>query len=211
MRYGGEIIVWERREKKPQPRPLVVIADVSGSMERYTRLLLHFLYGLTEGLANRVEVFVFSTRLTRITHDLNHKNVDRAIRQVSRQVPDWSGGTRIGEAVRRFNFVWGRRVLGQSPVVLMISDGWDRGEVELLEKEMDRLQRSCHRLIWLNPLLGSPDYQPLTRGIQAALPYIDDFLPVHNLESLEDLAVRLKSLGSHRPNRRQRPYPMRPT
>ncbi|HJS28014.1 MAG TPA: VWA domain-containing protein [Anaerolineales bacterium] len=203
MKYGGEILKWDFRRRKQQPRPLVIIADVSGSMERYTRLLLHFVYGLAEGLANRVEVFVFSTRLTRITRDLRHKDIDFAVRQVSRQVPDWSGGTRIGEAVRTFNFTWGRRVLGRGAVVLMISDGWDRGEIDLLRREMDRLQRSCHRLIWLNPLLGSPEYQPLTRGIQAALPYIDDFLPVHNLLSLEDLADRLRDIGSARPARRQ--------
>jgi uncharacterized protein with von Willebrand factor type A (vWA) domain len=203
MKYGGEILKWDFRRRKQQPRPLVIIADVSGSMERYTRLLLHFVYGLAEGLANRVEVFVFSTRLTRITRDLRHKDIDFAVRQVSRQVPDWSGGTRIGEAVRTFNFTWGRRVLGRGAVVLMISDGWDRGEIDLLRREMDRLQRSCHRLIWLNPLLGSPEYQPLTRGIQAALPYIDDFLPVHNLSSLEDLADRLRDISSARPARRQ--------
>ena len=203
MKYGGEILKWDFRRRKQQPRPLVIIADVSGSMERYTRLLLHFVYGLAEGLANRVEVFVFSTRLTRITRDLRHKDIDFAVRQVSRQVPDWSGGTRIGEAVRTFNFTWGRRVLGRGAVVLMISDGWDRGEIDLLRREMDRLQRSCYRLIWLNPLLGSPEYQPLTRGIQAALPYIDDFLPVHNLSSLEDLADRLRDIGSARPARRQ--------
>jgi uncharacterized protein len=203
LKFGGEILYWSHRRPKPRPRPLVVIADVSGSMERYTRLLLHFLYGLSEGLTSQVEVFVFSTRLTRITRQLKHTDVDRAIRLVSHQVPDWSGGTRIGEALKTFNYDWGRRVLGRGAVVLIISDGWDRGEAELLRREMDRLQRSCYRLIWLNPLLGSPQYQPLTRGIQAALPYIDDFLPVHNLASLEDLAARLKNLGGKKPSRRQ--------
>ena len=109
-------------------------------------------------------------------------------------MPDWAGGTRIGEAVKTFNYTWARRTLGSGPIVLIISDGWDRGEPELLSREMSRLQRSCHRLIWLNPLLGSPNYQPLTQGIRAALPYVDDFLPVHNLSSLESLARHLNDL-----------------
>lgn len=195
LRYGGEMVEWPTRKKKDKPRPLIVIADISGSMERYTRLLLHFIYGLSEGLNEVVESFVFSTRLTRITRQLRNKNVDQAMRRISRAVPDWSGGTRIGEAFKRFNFDWGRRVLGRGAVVLVISDGWDRGEPELLGQEMARLQRSCYRLIWLNPLLGSPRYEPLTRGIQAALPYIDDFLPVHNLASLEELASHLAKVS----------------
>ena len=113
---------------------------------------------------------------------------------MARAVPDWAGGTRIGEAIKTFNYTWARRTLGSGAVVLVISDGWDRGEPELLSREMSRLQRSCHRLIWLNPLLGSPNYQPLTQGMQAALPYLDDFLPVHNLNSLEALARHLNSL-----------------
>ncbi|MGQ0601989.1 MAG: vWA domain-containing protein [Anaerolineales bacterium] len=194
LRYGGEILRWAEREPKYKPRPLVILADISGSMERYTRLLLHFIYGLTMGLHQPVESFVFSTQLTRITRQIKHKNVDQALREVGHTVNDWAGGTRIGEAVKRFNFEWGRRVLGRGAVVLIISDGWDRGDPLLLGKEMGRLHRSCHRLIWLNPLLGSPEYEPLTRGIQAAQPHIDDFLPVHNLASLEDLARRLATL-----------------
>jgi uncharacterized protein with von Willebrand factor type A (vWA) domain len=203
LRFGGEILLWERRQRKVKPRPLVIIADISGSMERYTRLLLHFIYSLSEGLHQKVEAFVFSTRLTRITRQLRERDVDQALLLVSRQVPDWSGGTRIGEALKTFNFVWGRRVLGQGAVVLLISDGWDRGDVGLLKKEIARLQRSCYRLIWLNPLLGSHEYEPLTRGMQAALPYVDDFLPVHNLASLEDLAGHLSHIDAHRPSRRQ--------
>lgn len=203
LRYGGEILVWASREIKYKPRPLVVIADVSGSMERYTRLLLHFIYGLTAGLHQPVESFVFSTRLTHITRQLNHKDIDHALREVSLAVNDWSGGTRIGDVLKDFNFHWGRRVLGRGAVVLFISDGWDRGDIDLLSEEMARLQRSCHRLIWLNPLLGSPEYEPLTRGMQAALPFIDDFLPVQNLASLEELAGHLTRLGGHRSARRQ--------
>ena len=204
LRYGGEIMEWPRREPKFKPRPLILVADISGSMERYTRLLLHFLYSLAEGLDQKVEVFVFSTRLTRITRQLRGRDVDKALQEVSHAVPDWAGGTRIGDAVKAFNFRWGRRVLGKGAVVVLISDGWDRGDPALLDAEMARLQRSCHRLIWLNPLLGSARYEPLTRGMQAALPHIDDFLPVHNLASLTDLATHLAQLTAEkRPFRRQ--------
>ncbi|HEX6034892.1 MAG TPA: VWA domain-containing protein [Anaerolineales bacterium] len=194
LRSGGEIFSWSFREPKSKPRPLVVIADISGSMERYTRLFLHFIYGMKAALSQPVEAFVFSTRLTRITRPLQIRDLDLALKQVSLLVHDWAGGTRIGESLKTFNFDWGRRVLGRGAVVLIISDGWDRGDVDLLNREMRRLKRNCHRLIWLNPLLGAPDYEPLTRGIQAALPHIHDFLPVHNLASLEDLAKRLSDL-----------------
>jgi len=203
LKYGGELLEWPRREPKFKPRPLVVIADISGSMERYTRMLLHFIYTLARSLDQRMEAFVFSTRLTRITRQLADSDIEQALLQVSRLVPDWSGGTRIGDALKAFNFSWGRRVLGQGAVVLLISDGWDRGEARLLRTEIARLQRSCYRLIWLNPLLGSDQYEPLTRGMQTALPYIDNFLPVHNLASLEDLAVHLAQVDQSRPARRQ--------
>jgi uncharacterized protein with von Willebrand factor type A (vWA) domain len=194
LRSEGEIFSWSYREPKFKPRPLIVIADISGSMERYTRLLLHFIYGMKAVLSQPVEAFVFSTRLTRITRPLQIRDLDLALRNVGQLVNDWAGGTRIGESLKTFNFEWGRRVLGRGAVVLVISDGWDRGDVNLLKREMARLKRNCHRLIWLNPLLGAPDYEPLTRGIQAALPNIDHFLPVHNLASLEDLATRLADL-----------------
>lgn len=206
LRYGGEILEMPRRERKAKPRRLVIIADVSGSMEQYTRLLLQFIYSLAEGLSQQVEAFVFSTRLTRITRQLRGRELERALQDVSHSVEDWSGGTRIGEALKRFNFEWARRVLGQGAVVMLISDGWDRGDPELLRTEVARLQRSCYRLIWLNPLLGSERYEPLTRGIQAALPHVDDFLPVHNLASLEDLAQHLQQLDEQRPlSHRRRP------
>ena len=194
LQFGGEILQWSYRQHKIKPRPLVVIADISGSMEQYTSMLLHFTYSLAVGLKQPFECFVFSTRLTRITNMLRSKDIEKVMRAVSRKVPDWSGGTRIGEALKRFNYDWARRILGHGEVVLLISDGWDRGSPRLLSHEIARLQRSCHRLIWLNPLLGSPEYEPKTRGMQAALPYIDDFLPVHNLESLEQLARKLYEL-----------------
>jgi len=198
LKHGGTVLQWSLREPKLKPRPVVLLADISGSMERYTRLLLHFLYGLTRGLGQPVETFVFGTRLTRITRQLRVKNVERALREVSQAVPDWSGGTRIGDALKTFNFHWSRRVLGRGAVVIIISDGWDRGDPLVLADEMARLRRSAYRLIWLNPLLGAPQYEPLTRGIQAALPHVDDFMPVHNLASLEDLAEHLARLDGKR-------------
>ena len=198
LRYGSEILQWSYRTAKIKPRPLVILADISGSMQQYTRPLLHFLYSLKHGLRQRVEVFVFGTRLTYITRQLRHKDVDQALNEVTSAVQDWSGGTRIGEAIKTFTYEWARRVLRGGPVVLLISDGWDRGDPALLRQEMARLHLLCHRLIWLNPLLGSEQYEPLTRGMQSALPYIDDFLPVHNLASLEDLAQHLRQFEEKR-------------
>ena len=197
LKYGGELLELASKKPKARPRSLVLICDVSGSMERYTRMFLHFIHTIALG-QERLEAFLFATRLTRITRHLRYRSIDQAIDEVAKAVPDWAGGTRIGEAVKTFNYQWLRRVLRGQSVVLIISDGWDRGDPELLSRETSRLQRSCHRLIWLNPLLGSPDYQPLTVGMQAALPYVDDFLPVHNLTSLEALASRLSSLSPQR-------------
>jgi uncharacterized protein len=190
------------RRRKERMRPLVLICDISGSMDRYSRLLLQFVHALEHGL-DTVEVFVFSTRLTRITRELRKRNVDAAIENVVSRVDDWSGGTRIGDAIKEFNFKWGRRVLRSGATVVMISDGWDRGDPKLLSAEMARLQRSCRRLIWLNPLLGAPGYQPLTQGIRAALPYVDYFLPIHNLKSMEVLARILGEVDDQAPVRRQ--------
>ena len=205
QRHGGEVLTWACLERRAKPRPLVVIADISGSMERYTRVLLLFMYGLAERGASRVEAFVFGTRLTRITRHLRGRDVERALTEVSQAVSDWSGGTRIGESLRAFNFDWGRRVLGRRPLVLVVSDGWERGEPSLLAEEAARLRRSCHRLVWLNPLLGAPDYQPLTQGMKAVLPHVDDFRPVHNLASLEDLGRHLLTLRGGAPGRRPLP------
>ncbi len=200
LKYGGEILELTWREIKRKPRPLVIICDISGSMSLYSRLLLHFIHTISNGLMN-VEAFVFGTRLTRITRQLKKRDVDDAIRDVSKNVQDWSGGTRIGDALHYFNHKWAKRVLGRGAVVLIISDGWDRGEPGVLQTEMDRLQHSCHRLIWLNPLLGSPDYRPLTIGMKTALPYIDNFLPAHNLDSLISLGKLLENIDDSRPVR----------
>ncbi len=209
LQYGGELFDLAGRGPKSRPRSLALICDVSGSMERYTRMLLHFIHAIAAGLP--IEAFLFATRLTRITRQLRYRSIDQAIAEVSRAVPDWAGGTRIGEAVKTFNYQWLRRTLRGQAIVMIISDGWDRGEPELLARETSRLQRSCHRLMWLNPLLGSPDYQPLTQGMQAALPYVDDFLPVHNMNSLQALAERLSGIGPERaPARPYRPRPAEP-
>jgi uncharacterized protein len=200
LKYGAELIELTWRKTKIKPRPLVIICDISGSMSLYSRLLLHFVHTISNGLMN-VEAFVFGTRLTRITRQLKRRDVDDAVRDVSKSVQDWSGGTRIGDALHFFNHFWARRVLGRGAVVLIISDGWDRGESDVLSVEMDRLQHSCHRLIWLNPLLGSPDYRPLTIGMKTALPFIDNFLPVHNLDSLISLGNLLSSIDDSRPER----------
>jgi uncharacterized protein with von Willebrand factor type A (vWA) domain len=201
LRHGGTPLELRRQKRKIRTRPLVVICDISGSMDRYARLLLRFVHALGQGLEN-TEVFVFGTRLTRITRELRKRDVDTALTQVVASVEDWSGGTRIGEAIKTFNYEWARRVLRSGATVVIISDGWDRGDPRLLGQEMARLQRSCRRLIWLNPLLGAPGYQPLTQGMRAALPYIDVFLPIHNLQSLEALATLLGEVEDEPPLRR---------
>ena len=195
LRYGGEPLTLAWRRPKLKRRPLVVICDVSGSMEHYSRLLLKFVYVLGNCL-DKVEAFVFSTRLTRITRQIQCGDVDASLDQIAVSIQDWGSGTRLGEALKTFNYEWGRRLLRRGAVVLLVSDGLDRGDIDLLEREIKRLQLGCHRLIWLNPLLGSTDYQPLARGMRTALPYVDDFLPVHNLVSLEHLGRVLERLGS---------------
>jgi len=193
MRKGlsqGEIIELDFRRRRTAPRPIIFIGDVSGSMERYSRVLMHFIYGLARH-TRHVESFVFSTTLTRITQRVVRPGAERQLTTVIRSVGDWGGGTRIGESLRVFNAHWARRVMRHGPVVVLVSDGWDRGDPAVLGREIARVRRSCRRLIWLNPLLGGADYEPLTRGMQAALPHVDDFLPAHNIASLEQLAERL--------------------
>jgi uncharacterized protein with von Willebrand factor type A (vWA) domain len=193
-RTGGDVAVLPLRKRRTRPRPLVVLCDVSGSMERYSRMLLLFAHALTTSRTG-VEAFLFSTELTRVTHQMRRRRPDAALAALSRAVPDWSGGTRIGAALRAFNQRWARQVLNGGPVVVLISDGWDRGDPAQLAREISRLQRSCHRLVWLNPLLGTERYAPLTRGLQAALPYVDDFLPARTLANFADLASHLNALA----------------
>jgi uncharacterized protein with von Willebrand factor type A (vWA) domain len=192
-RTGGDVATLPQRRRRLTPRPLVVLCDVSGSMERYSRMLLLFAHALIRRRP-RVEAFLFSTHLTRVTRQMRQRRPDAALSAMSRDVTDWSGGTRIGEALHTFNQRWARRVLNGGPVVLLISDGWDRGDPQQLGREIARLQRSCRRLVWLNPLIGTADYAPLTRGLQAALPYVDDFLPARTLTNFTDLASHLNAL-----------------
>jgi uncharacterized protein with von Willebrand factor type A (vWA) domain len=196
LRSGGEIVALPTRRRRMRPRRIVLLCDVSGSMERYTRTLLLFAHGLSRH-TERVEAFLFATRLTRITMALRSPRPDAAMAAVSHAVRDWSGGTRIGDALRAFHQRWRRRTLRGESVVILISDGWDRGDPQLLRDQIARLKRSCHRLIWLNPLIGSDDYAPLTRGLQAALPYVDDFLPVRTLRDVRDLALHLGAIHRH--------------
>ena len=193
IRSSGELMRLFRRRPSMRRRPLVLICDVSGSMERYSRLLMIFAYAVAR--REDLEAFVFSTRLTRITRLLRQRDVDKVLDSVTKGVHDFSGGTRIGSALADFNRKWARRVLGHGAVVIIISDGWDRGDPAQLAAELGHLRRSAHRLIWLNPLIGSEGYEPLTRGMAAALPYCDDFLAAHNVQALDDLGRLLAGLG----------------
>ena len=190
---GGDLRDLPRRQRRETARPIVLIADVSGSMERYSRVVLHFVYGLSQS-GTRSDAFVFATRLTRVTRHIAGRRGGHLLTRLARDVGDWGGGTRIGEALRAFNTTWARRVMRHGPIVIIVSDGWDRGDPEVLSREIARVRRSCRRLIWLNPLLGSVRYEPLTRGMQAALHHVDDFLPAHNLASIEQLADHLRTL-----------------
>ena len=193
LRGGGAIIPLARRSLKRRAPPLVALADVSGSMSRYTRMFLHFAHAMARD-CERVSAFCFGTRLTNITRQLRHRDADAALAQVSRAVKDWSGGTRIGACLREFNRSWSRRLHGQGAVVLLISDGLDREDADDLARQMERLHKSCRRLIWLNPLLRYPEFEAKPAGIKAMLPHVDAFLPVHNLQSLDELAAALSSI-----------------
>jgi len=198
FRAGGDLLVLRRKTRRERPPPLVVLCDISGSMARYSRLLLHFLHTLTND-RDRVHSFLFGTRLSNVTRHLRHRDVDLALARIGETVEDWSGGTRIGTCLHEFNRVWSRRVLAQGAVVLLITDGLDRDAGEGLAAEMERLHKSCRRLIWLNPLLRWDGFQPKSTGARAILPHVDEFRPVHNLDSLASLA---EALG-RRPARRQ--------
>lgn len=202
LRTGGALILPRYRKPREMQPPLVVLADISGSMSQYTRIFLHFLHVLTEK-RRRVHTFLFGTRLTNVTRAMRHKDPDEALDECAAAVRDWSGGTRIGETLKEFNRLWARRVLGQGAIVLLITDGLEREGVELLAAEMDRLHRSCRRLIWLNPLLRFDGFEPRARGVRTMLPHVDEFRPVHNLLSLADLVSALSAgrAGAYDPRR----------
>jgi uncharacterized protein with von Willebrand factor type A (vWA) domain len=193
---GGQFTEWVWRRTVKRPRKIVVLCDISGSMERHSRLLLRFVQALSASSAVKTESFVFGTKLTRVTRLLRDRDRDRALARVADAVNDWAGGTRIGESFREFNLRWARRTLRTSGIVIVVSDGWDRGDPALVANETARLRRNCHRLVWLNPLAGTPGYEPLAGGMRAAYPYIDDFLPAGTVASLERLGEILAGVRS---------------
>ena len=199
LRYGGDVLdlVWRRR--KIRKAKLVLLCDVSGSMDIYSRFLVQFIYAL-QGALSHVESFLFSTSLTRVTDVLGHHDIHEALREASQRVPDWSGGTKIGASLQHFNAAYGRRLVDRRTIVVICSDGWDTGDLEVLEAAMRELHARAGRVIWLNPLLGSPGYEPVTQGMSAALPYVDVFASGHNLNSLRELERYLHSprAGSRR-------------
>jgi uncharacterized protein with von Willebrand factor type A (vWA) domain len=195
LRGGGATIDLARTVRKKRHPPLVILADISGSMDRYSRMLVHFMHAVTND-RDRVHSFVFGTRLTNITRQLRQKDVDIALGKVGDLVEDWSGGTRIGHCLEDFNRNWSRRVLGQGALVLLITDGLDRDAGEGLDAAMDRLQKSCRRLIWLNPLMRFEGYAPSATGARAIIKHVDDFRTVHNLKSLTELTEVLARSGS---------------
>jgi uncharacterized protein len=197
LRQGGGTIWLKRRRPKTRHPPLVILCDISGSMSRYSRIFLHFMHAVTND-RDRVHTFLFGTRLTNITRYLRHKDVDLALDRITQAVEDWSGGTRIGDCLTEFNRLWSRRVLSQGAIVLFISDGLDRAGGDGLDKVMERLHKSCRRLIWLNPLLRWDGFEPKSLGMKAILPHVDEFRPVHNLDSLEDLTRALQHPTSRR-------------
>jgi uncharacterized protein with von Willebrand factor type A (vWA) domain len=197
LRGGGAMIDLAMKRRRRRHPPLVILSDISGSMERYSRMLLHFMHAVTND-RDRVASFVFGTRLTNITRQLRARDVDLALARVGDLVEDWSGGTRIGHCLHEFNRVWSRRVLGQGAILLLITDGLDRDAGEGLEVEMERLHKSCRRLIWLNPLLRFEGYAPIATGARAIIRHVDDFRPIHNLESLSDLTAALGDIAPRR-------------
>jgi uncharacterized protein with von Willebrand factor type A (vWA) domain len=191
MATEGEPLRWLGLEHPRRPRPIALVCDVSGSMERYSRLLLRFAHALAQSGAP-VEVFVFGTRLTRITRDLRTRDPDAALERIGGRVVDWNGGTRIGESLRELNRRWVRRTIRSGGIVLIASDGWERGDTRVLGDEMARLRRSCHRLYWLDPLASQPGFAPEVAGLQAALPYVDALLPSASVASLAAIAATMR-------------------
>jgi uncharacterized protein len=199
--HGTVLLELEKQRHKVVRRPLVVIADVSGSMDRYTRPVLQLVHTMRTGHGH-VEAFVFGTRLTRVTRHLRCRDPDAALRSMSEAVTDWAGGTRIGDSLRNFNRGWARRILGRGSVVIIVSDGWDRGDPEKLTAAMRSLQRRCHRLVWLNPAIGGETVRPMPLGMRAAMPFIDNLMPARNLNDLVLVGALLQGIDGSRPARR---------
>jgi uncharacterized protein with von Willebrand factor type A (vWA) domain len=202
LQFGGDPVKLLWRRRKIRKAKLVLLCDVSGSMDIYSRFLVQFIYALQDAIG-RVESFLFSTSLTRVTDALDQRDIRRALAEASRQVPDWSGGTKIGASLRAFNELWGRRLLDARTIVVICSDGWDTGDLEILVAAMRDLRARAGKVIWLNPLLGSPGYEPVTQGMSAALPFVDVFASAHNIDSLRELERHLR--GPRRRRRGRRP------
>ncbi len=198
LRHGGELVDFAFSRRVVRPPPLVVLCDISGSMARYAQVLLHFVHAVAND-RDRVSVFLFGTRLTNATRVLRHRDAEAAFQAVAGLVPDWSGGTRIGDTIAQFNREWAKRVLGQGAVVLLVTDGLDRAGADGLPEAMERLHKSCRRLIWLNPLLRWDGFEPKSQGIRAMLPHVDEFRPVHNIASLRTLIASLSRPTSRSP------------
>lgn len=194
---GGEALDWRWLQRRVRPRPIALVCDISGSMAAYSRFLIRFAHTLSRVGAS-VEVFVFGTRLTRITRELRVRDADAALRRVAGKVVDWNGGTRIGASLHQLNRRWLRRTIRSSAVVVLVSDGWERDDPALLAREIATLQRSCHRLVWVDPLAGRPGFEPATEGLRAALPWVDDFVPCESVASLAALAEKIASLPPER-------------
>jgi uncharacterized protein with von Willebrand factor type A (vWA) domain len=190
IKYGGTVVELAKKKRKIRKPKIVLICDVSRSMDTYSKFLLQFIYALQNTLG-RVESFVFSTRLTRVTEYFRASDIYTALERIAREVPDWSGGTRIGESLKVFNHDWALRMVNQHTIVLIMSDGLDTGDASVLEYEMEQIHRRAARVIWLNPLLGNEDYRPLARGMSAALPHVNLFASAHNLASLQALGKYL--------------------
>ncbi|MCF8130988.1 MAG: VWA domain-containing protein [Deltaproteobacteria bacterium] len=196
LKTGGIPFELFFKRKKLRLKRLVILADVSGSMDRYAQFVMPFLLGL-RGIGSRAEVFVFSTSLTSITFSVRHMSFEKVLSHIAKEVPDWSGGTRIGFSLHQFNENHGQRLLNQRTVVVVLSDGWDLGAKNLLKREMEQLRRKCHKVIWLNPLAGDPDYEPLCRGMNTALPYVDHFMAADSLQSLKRVGRLLSKVMVH--------------
>ena len=193
LRSGGDPVEQPWKARKPVPRKLVVLCDISGSMDSYARALLLFLHSIV-GTGHGVEAFGFGTRLTRLTGDLETRDPEAALARATSVAVDWGSGTRIGASLKEFNDLWGRRALSRGAVVVIVSDGWEREDPDLVGREMAKLARAAYAIVWVNPLKGDPEYQPLAGGMRAALPFVDRFLPVHNVASMEELAAILEGI-----------------
>ena len=193
MQFGGELILLDFRKKKIKKRRVIFFCDVSGSMDIYTLTILQFIHALKR-IDKQTEIFFFSTDLSRATQEFETSNFTSAVTRIPEVISDWGGGTRIGHCLKLFNETFGNRQLSNKDIVMIFSDGWDRGEIDLLDHQMAFLQRKAYKIIWLNPLMGTRDYEPICRGMSAALPYVDYFLPMGNLEDLRSISQTLKKM-----------------